>query len=286
MLLVAGNLVYDCIAGPVEELAWDQTTWPAAFAAGLGGNGGTTAYTAARMGVPVRLVTAAGADDHGATLRRTLESAGVECRFLDGLSGETALTLGLFRPDGARALIHRPGVLTQAFALVDSLLPFGENVTWLHIANPFAVPALRRHAPAYLREARAAGRTTSLDLGWDRLGEWMEVIGPCLPYCDWVFANAAEAAQVDLRACPNVIVKQGASGCTVNGTPIPGIPATAIDSTGAGDCFCGGFIAATMRGRPPIEAARIANACGAQSVSRAGATAGLLGWDETLSGLR
>ena len=78
MLLVAGNLVYDWIAGPVEELAWDRTTWPGTFAAGLGGNGGTTAYAAARLGTRVRLVSACGADLHGAICKERLASVGVE----------------------------------------------------------------------------------------------------------------------------------------------------------------------------------------------------------------
>lgn len=282
MLLVAGNLVYDWIAGPVEELAWDQTTWPAEFAAGLGGNGGTTAYAAARLGVPVRLVTACGEDAHGRICRERLESVGVEASFLPGLTGGTALTMGLFRADGARALVHRPGVLTGAFGNVESLRPWGAGVRWLHVGNPFAVPGLRRRAADYLREAKEDGWTTSLDLGWDRLGEWMRVVGPCLPHCDWLFANAAEAAQLDLAGfAGNVVVKRGAAGCAVNGEAVAASPVRAVDSTGAGDCFCGGFLAAALRGLGPLEAARIANAYGAQSVGAAGATTGLRGWDET-----
>jgi ribokinase len=280
MLLVAGNLVYDWIAGPVAELTWDQTVWPETFAAGIGGNGATTAYAAARLGAPVRLVSACADDPHGAICAARLASAGVDSVFLPGLSGATALTMGLFRSDGARALIHRPGVLTEAFLNVPSLLPYGANVGWLHIGNPFAVPGLRRHAATYLREARQAGWTTSLDLGWDRLGQWRTVIDPCLPHCDWLFANAAEAAAlgpIETRA--TVVIKRGAAGCTVNGVPVPAVPVTAVDSTGAGDCFCGAFIAATLRGLVPLDAARIANAYGAQSVSAPGATTGLLGWD-------
>ena len=53
----------------------------------------------------------------------------------------------------------------------------------------------------------------------------------------------------------------------------------AVDSTGAGDSFCGGFLAAMMRGADALEAARIGNAYGAQSVSAAGATTGLGGWE-------
>eukprot|EP00456_Euglypha_rotunda_P001530 TRINITY_DN10286_c0_g1_i3.p2 TRINITY_DN10286_c0_g1~~TRINITY_DN10286_c0_g1_i3.p2 ORF type:complete len:166 (+),score=17.05 TRINITY_DN10286_c0_g1_i3:243-740(+) len=145
--------------------------------------------------------------------------------------------MGLFREDGARALVHRPGVLTEAFDGVESLLGYGNGVRWLHLGNPFAVPALRRNAAVYLREAREAGWKTSMDLGWDRLGEWMGVVGPCLPYLDWLFGNAAEMealGPVDVRT----VMKRGAEGCTVDGRLVPGYPVRPVDSTGAGDCFC------------------------------------------------
>jgi ribokinase len=285
MLLVAGNLAYDWIAGPVAELSWDQTVWPADFATGLGGNGGTTAYAAAKLGVRVRLVTGCGDDVHGSICKERLASVGVDGVYLQGLSGATAITMGLFRADGARALIHRPGVLKEAFADVPSLVPYGDGVRWLHVGNPFAILGLRRNAARYLREARDAGWVTSLDLGWDRMGEWMGVVGPCLPYCDWLFANAAEAEHLG-PAVVRTVIKRGAEGCVVDGVAVPGMPVTAVDSTGAGDCFCGGFIAATMRGLGPLDAARIANIYGAQSVSAAGATTGLLGWEETIDAAR
>ncbi|MFN0102106.1 MAG: carbohydrate kinase family protein [Bryobacteraceae bacterium] len=280
MLLVAGNLVYDWIAGPVAELAWDRTTWPEAFSAGLGGNGGTTAYAAARLGTRVRLVTACGDDAHGSICKERLASVGVDGIYLPGLSGGTALTMGLFRPDGARALVHRPGVLTEAFSGVKSLLAYGRGVRWLHVANPFAVPGLRLNAAVYLREAKEAGWTTSMDMGWDRMGEWMAAVGPCLPYCDWLFANAAEAEALGPVAARTVI-KLGAEGCLADGVAVPAVRVEAVDSTGAGDCFCGGFIAATMRGLGVLDAARVANVCGARSVMAAGATDGLRGWEET-----
>jgi ribokinase len=56
----------------------------------------------------------------------------------------------------------------------------------------------------------------------------------------------------------------------------------AVDTTGAGDCFSGGFVAALERGLTIEAAARFANAVGALSVSRIGATAGVLDWDATM----
>ena len=305
MLLVAGNLVYDWIGGPVESLAWDTTVWPKHFAAGLGGNGATTAYAAAYLGAAVRLITACGGDSNGEACRRMLDRAGVEAFFSNGLKGETALTMGLFRSDGARALIHRPGVLNQAFTDIDSLAPHADGIDWLHVANPFAVPALRERALAYLQEACDLGWTTSLDTGWDRQGQWIEVIGPCLPYVEWFFCNEAEAAALTgkpdyrdaaaaLRAhgAANVIIKRGALGCAValgRTAPVEVAPCAveAIDTTGAGDSFCGAFLAAMLREMDPLDAARIANVYGALSASAAGATTGLTTWRETtrLAGL-
>ena len=305
MLLIAGNLVYDWIGGPVESLVWDTKLWPEHFSAGLGGNGATTAYAAAYLGAAVRLITACGGDSHGDACRRMLERAGVEPCFSRGLNGETALTMGLFRSDGARALIHRPGVLKHAFTDIDSLEPFAGGIDWFHVANPFAVPALRERAPLYLSEACDRGWTTSLDTGWDREGQWIKVIGPCLPFVEWLFTNEAEAAALTgtadyreaaaaLRAlgAANVVIKRGAHGCAMalGRAAIVEAPAhtvKVIDTTGAGDCFCGGFIAALMRELDPADAARVANVCGALSASAAGATTALTTWRETtrLAGL-
>jgi sugar/nucleoside kinase (ribokinase family) len=305
VLLIAGNLVYDWIAGPVESLRWDATQWPAHFSAGLGGNGATTAYAAAYLGAAVRVVTARGKDAHGEICARRLESAGVDCHYAAPVEGDTALTMGVFRADGARALIHRPGVSAHAFEDVESLRPFAAGDTcWLHIANPYGVNALRRRAADYLREACDDGWSTSLDTGWDRKGEWMSVVGPCLPYLEWLFTNEPEAkaltgaptvdeAVAALRAAGarNIVVKLGVQGCLLleggAARPFAAYPTETVDSTGAGDCFCGGFLAAMLRDMEPEEAARIANVCGARSVSAAGATSGMLMWRETtrLAGL-
>ena len=56
-----------------------------------------------------------------------------------------------------------------------------------------------------------------------------------------------------------------------------------VDTTGAGDCFVGGFLAALQHGLSYEEAARFANAVGALSVQRFGGTPGLLSFDDTLA---
>jgi sugar/nucleoside kinase (ribokinase family) len=84
-----------------------------------------------------------------------------------------------------------------------------------------------------------------------------------------------------------VIVKRGASGCAVFGEDeefdIPAFAVNAVDTTGAGDCFAGAYLAVLARGGSNREAARLANAVGALNVQHMGAVAGLRSWEETVA---
>ncbi|MDR3677742.1 MAG: carbohydrate kinase family protein, partial [Acidobacteriota bacterium] len=64
-----------------------------------------------------------------------------------------------------------------------------------------------------------------------------------------------------------VIVKLGAAGCYVESPQgsftSPGFSVQPVDTTGAGDCFAAGFLAAVCRGQTLSVAARYANATGA-----------------------
>jgi sugar/nucleoside kinase (ribokinase family) len=63
----------------------------------------------------------------------------------------------------------------------------------------------------------------------------------------------------------------------------PAFPTTVVDTTGAGDVFRGGFIAALLRGDAPAEILRFANAAAAISCSRHGAIDGVPSLDDTES---
>jgi ribokinase len=61
---------------------------------------------------------------------------------------------------------------------------------------------------------------------------------------------------------------------------IHGFPVAAVDTTAAGDAFNGGLAVALAEGRPPVEAAKFANAAGAIAVTRYGAQASLPSRDD------
>jgi sugar/nucleoside kinase (ribokinase family) len=298
-ILCAGNLTQDILAWPVDGVVFDTTTWIDDIILSLGGNGANTAYAIGRLGGKVRLAGLIGDDAAGDRVLAQLRDAGVD--LLVGRSRlATPATVVIVRSDGARSFLHRPGASREAFA---DPLEFTPDViagcTHFHLANPFAMPKMREHAAATLERAKAAGLTTSLDTGWDALGHWLDVIGPCLPRVDLLFVNADEGEKLSGRSSPegaaaffsehgvsSTVVKLGANGCALfDDTATARMPAfavKAVDTTGAGDCFAGAFLAALQRGLTAAEAARFANAVGALNVQRPGATTGLLDYDGTL----
>ncbi len=298
-VLCAGNVVFDMLVHPVDRLVWGATTWVETIGQSMGGNGANTSYALARLGTPVRLISVVGDDNYGDEMLSGLHSAGVDTSAITRAWGASATTISLVRSDGNRLFLHKPGVnlhaLPEPIEFTARLL---RGVTHFHLANPFGLPAFRAHAPETLRRAKAAGLRTSLDAAWDSQGRWLEDLGPCLPYVDLLFVNeeeaqmltglsdAAEAARrLHELGAKTVVVKLGSRGCMLYSGEAPSFtkafPVEVVDTTGAGDCFAGGFIAALQRGLPLEEAARFANAAGALSVRRVGSVAGLLSWEET-----
>jgi sugar/nucleoside kinase (ribokinase family) len=279
-------MVHDVLVRPVDRLEFERTVWVEDVCASLGGNGANTAYTLARLGVRAHLASSAGRDRRGDELVNTLNEAGVDTAAVTRSELPTSTTVVLVRADGARTFLNRPGSSAEDFPIE---LPGG--CSHFHLANVFTLPLVRKRAGEIMARARAAGMTTSLDTGWDALGEWTDVIDPALPHTDLLFANHNEAERLSRgsgvdyfleRGVGLVITKLGAQGCLVNKASIPGFTVNVIDTTGAGDCFAGGFLAALHRAMPIAKAARFANAVGALSVQELGAIAGVRSFEETL----
>jgi sugar/nucleoside kinase (ribokinase family) len=304
-VLVAGNIVHDILVRPVEEIRWGTSVWVESIESHLGGNGANTSYCVAKLSVRARLLGSVGTDSFGTQCLDWLKSAGVDLSSVRRSPDDpTAATVGLVHPSGARQFLHRPGVSREAFvSAVEFPQPDIAGYGLFHLANVFALRGLRPHARGTLQNARAAGLITSLDTGWDPMGEWLSLIGPCLPFVDYLFVNEDEARMLTDFAAPAeaarglldrgagcVVVKLGEKGCAIFGPSdtvfVPAFDVPCVDTTGAGDCFAGGFIAALARGSEMEDAALLANAAGALSISRLGAVEGLLGYQEVQEWIR
>jgi sugar/nucleoside kinase (ribokinase family) len=297
-VLCTGNIVLDMLVRPVDEIQWGGTRWVDAITQSLGGNGANTSAALGKLGVPVTLIGAVGDDAMGQAALARLKECAVDTSAIQTLAAGTATTVALVRSDGTRAFLHQPGVSLLLYAEAVPWNP-GASTTRFHIGNPFAILHLRSAAPALLKRAKDAGLATSLDTAWDSKGEWMSVLAPCLPLVDLLFLNEDEARMLTLSTEPQqiaqrlreagastIVLKRGGLGCSVFDGPdridVPGFAVRVVDTTGAGDCFAGGFLAALQRGYSMDQAAGIANAVGALNVQSLGSTSGLRGWQETL----
>jgi sugar/nucleoside kinase (ribokinase family) len=283
----------------VEQFKWGTTTWIDTIEQNLGGNGANTSYTLGMLDVPVRLLGMVGRDPFGEQAMAILQSARVDLSEVHRSQAATTASVCPVNAAGDRLFLHRVGSSADVFPepIVFTAALTG-GATHFHLANPFGLPNVRRHAPESLLRARQAGLTTSLDTGWDARGRWIEDIQGCLTHLDLFFMNQDEARMLSGRADPeeaarrmqalgagDVVIKLGADGCaifTAQGVErVPGFPVDVVDTTGAGDCFVGGFLAALSHGASYSEAARYANAVGAMSVQKLGAINGVRSRAET-----
>jgi sugar/nucleoside kinase (ribokinase family) len=227
-------------------------------------------------------------------IRRELARCEVDMSCIETVEEPSPQTIVLVNSNGDRQFLHRRGCSDIAFRSGLSFTP--ERVSGIghfHVASLFVVPHLRTQAPSMLREARKRGLTTSLDTSWDPEGEWMTILEPCLPHLDILFMNEDEAVHIAAgstiealahaaigRGTGLVAIKQGHLGCRIytasQQASCPAFEVEARDTTGAGDCFVAGFLAAYLDGASTEHAGLMGNASGALSVQQVGAVEGLL----------
>jgi ribokinase len=302
-ILCTGNLVQDTVVYPCDQIPTLGTQWVERIEQHLGGNGASSSYTIAKLGGKVRLMGWVGDDAFGRQLRDLLESVRVDLSFLSTASREgTSASVALVRTDGSRGFLNYPGASREAFEnFAEFTSQHVAGCSHYHLANPFSLAKFRGKAAMALQSARNQGLTTSMDLAWDSLGDWMRIVEPCLPLTDLLFANEDEIrmltghvepdkAAAAFRDCgaSNIVVKLGPRGSRTilaKGTTIvtPAFQVKAIDTTGAGDCFVGAYLAGLQHGYVVDAAARLANAVGALSASRIGAVPGLRSLPDTLA---
>ena len=300
-VLCCGNVSYDIPVWPVDRFQWGTTLWVQEIDHSLGGNGANTAYTLAKLGTPVRLFGMIGSDEQGVHVLDELQNAGVDTLGIGKCEGPSNSSICVVHPTGDRLFLHRLGASTQLTpeAIALETAP-RDSYSHFHLANPYALPKVRVVAGSVMERAKAAGLTTSIDTAWDAKGLWFQELGPCLPHTDLLFVNESESKMLSgfedpAQACAffrehgatDVVVKLGPAGCIVfhgeDTHQLPAFPIVAKDTTGAGDCFSGAFLAALAHGFSWPDAGRFANAVGAMKVERLGAIRGVRSFDETLA---
>ena len=233
-----------------------------------GGKGGNQAVAAAAAGARVSLVGAVGSDDAGHAYLERLRSWGVDVsavRTVDGIpTGQAWITVD---DEGENSIV----VIAGANAHVTS-----DHLEGVSDLGPGDVLLLQLEVP--MRSVAAAARTAH--------GRGARVVLNAAPYAalphdvaalaDPLVVNEHEALQLaDSEVAPtSVLVTFGAAGCSWDGQRSDGIPvddADVVDTTGAGDAFCGALAAALAAGASRQEAVTAASEAGAAAVRHRGA---------------
>ncbi len=270
---VVGSANLDLVASAARLPAAGETVLGSGFAEHVGGKGVNQAIAAARAGASTAFIGAVGRDAAGDRLRHELVSAGVDVEALALADAPTGRALIVVDDDGENLIVVVPGA--NATVVVDRLPQARVVLVQLEIPVPAAA--------ASLRIARAQGATTVLNpapaSGWSAALE-----------ADIVVPNEHEAAELGgapamlARGVSAVVTTLGARGTSVVAADgewhQPAFRADVVDTTGAGDAFCGALAARLATGDELPIAVRFAAAAGALATTRHGAVPAMPSADE------
>ena len=281
-VLVVGDVVDDLVVRPLTAVTEASDT-ASEIRRTDGGSAANVAAWLGHLGADVRFVGRAGADGaerHAASLA----AYGVEARIAADPDLPTAALVAVLDPAGDRTMyVDRAANATLSSAdLPDDVL---DGIGWLHLTGYSLFDD--EVGPAVLDlvgRAQARGCGLSVDpssvgflarCGADTFLAWVagaDLIFPNLPEGQFLsgVTDAEEVARVLAPRCGAVVVKQGADGAVMLSADrldrVAAVPTTVVDTTGAGDAFCAGFLASWTGERQDPDAAL---AAGTAAASRA-----------------
>ncbi len=284
-VLVVGSVNVDYSVEAPRLPVTGETLAAGGLITGTGGKGANQALAAARLGARVAFAGVTGADSNGAMARGALVGAGVDISgVVEDDQTATGLALIIRLPGGDNAILVSPGanarlsaaeveaavqrhaprcVLAQCeipLAAVEAAAAAARQAGAMFLLNPAPAVAL----PDTLLDAADVlipNRTELSQLADEASSE----------------ATGLEKAAAALRArgVKQLVVTDGANGAylSVGGifTHLPPHQVTVVDSTGAGDAFCGALAAGLAAGRSLEVAVEFANAAGAVATTYPGA---------------
>lgn len=265
-VLVLGSLNVDLVTRverhprPGETVPGDG---PGRYA---GGKGANQAVAAAAAGAEVAMAGCVGDDESGAAYRQRLADRGIDVTALHTVAGPTGTALIVVAEGGENTIVVTPGANAYAevaLPAVDGLGPRDVLLLQLEIPIPVVAKAARRAASRGARVVLNLAPYAALPLD-------------TIALADPAVVNEHEAKLLaGSGALPaSLLVTFGAHGVNWDGVTYPAVlvpAADVLDTTGAGDAFCGALAAALARGAGRDAAVAAALAAGAEAVRHTGA---------------
>jgi ribokinase len=268
-VVVVGSANVDLIL-PVQRIPRPgETVLAGSLTRGPGGKGANQAVAAARAGATTAFVASLGDDESGGLLRDALSEAGVDLGLVSSTTTPTGTAIITVDADGENAITVAPSANAELELSAASIAAIQQaEVVLAQLEIPFdTVRAAARASRYFVLNAAPAA-----ELDDDLLAE-----------VDLLVVNEHEAAVVGgsdpaalLQRVPLAVVTLGGDGALVLArgaaqVRVPGVEVEVVDTTAAGDTFCGVLAAALASGQGLTDAVRRANAAASLSVQTAGA---------------
>jgi ribokinase len=246
-----------------------------------GGKASNQAVAVAKLGCPVRLLTALGDDERGARWLKILNGHGVDMRYALEVPGPTDVGFVMLPPSRIPAIASSRDL---SLSLDDRAISSRSDAFLGASVVVCQLEALQSCAIASFRLARSTGATTILNPA-----PAADLDSELLSLTDILVPNEHEAAGIDGSGAPleelasrlverfgcAVVVTAGVHGCYVDApritaSHIPALKVSVVDTTGAGDAFVGALAVRLRAGDSLTDAAVFATRCASISVAREG----------------
>lgn len=260
-----------------------ETVGDAELTEGFGGKGANQAVAAARFGATTSFVSSLGQDEAGTAFSRLLEAEGIDasgCRFHAGR--RTGRACVWVDGDGENQILVDPGAnaFLEESAVAGALAEKpAASIVLCQLETPIegvaaAVEWAREVGARSVVNAAPAAPLDRLRVAPDVLVANEHEAKQLAPGVDPEPRRLAAALADQLRV-GLVAITLGAEGAVLwdagseHAVPAPRV--APVDTTGAGDAFCGALAARLAAGEDPARATRLACAAGALATLRLGA---------------
>ncbi|CAN5756121.1 ribokinase [soil metagenome] len=283
-VLVGGSINTDLVVRVNAAPDEGETVTGTSFAIFPGGKGANQAVAAARSGSNVAMLGAVGKDDFGTSRLSDLRAEQIETSTIAIIDGEpSGVALITVEASGQNRIAYVPGATWAVTA--------EQGVKAVREWRPDAVMTTLELPLPVLREVYAAARSEGIPIICNATPEPDEAKDLAFG-SDILIVNETEGlALLDRRGEPedwvdighalreagpsSVIITLGSSGALVcseaGNLAIAALQVGVVDTTGAGDAFCGAFATEFVRGADVFDAARVGVIAGSLAVTRAGA---------------
>lgn len=265
----------------------------------VAGTAGGTVIDTAKLGLKSLAVGAVGDDEKADFMLATMAKHGIDISAMLRVPGvPTSATILNVRPNGERPALHVRGA-SDHFDVLATIYDQVFDAPIIHLGGTGLLRKLDGEpSRELLREAKARGRTTTFDL-IAATADTIGIVEPLLPYIDYFMPSIEEAKDMSGRATPEdcaafyldrgvtcCVLTLGADGAFYahrDGTTlrVPAYAINVVDTTGCGDAFDAGFIAALHHGMNPETAMRFAQAAAALVATGLGSDAGIRSFAHT-----